>query len=52
MKQLRVSVIIPVFNEQDSITRVLGDLPKHLIHEIIVVDNRLGVTMTKIIKIT
>ena len=39
MKQPRVSVIIPVFNEQDAITRVLADLPKHLIHEIIVVDN-------------
>ncbi len=39
MKRPRISVIIPVFNEQDAITKVLSDLPKHLIHEIIVVDN-------------
>ena len=38
-KTPRVSVIIPVFNEQDAITAVLSDLPKHLITEIIVVDN-------------
>lgn len=35
----RVSVIIPVFNEQDAITRVIGDLPRAMIEEIIVVDN-------------
>jgi glycosyltransferase involved in cell wall biosynthesis len=35
----RVSVVIPVFNEQDAITQVIEDLPKHLLHEIIVVDN-------------
>jgi glycosyltransferase involved in cell wall biosynthesis len=39
MLQPRVSVIIPVFNEQDAITNVLADLPAHLINEIIVVDN-------------
>jgi glycosyltransferase involved in cell wall biosynthesis len=39
MEQPKVSVIIPVFNEQDAITNVISDLPKNLIHEIIVVDN-------------
>lgn len=39
MTRPRVSVVIPVFNEQDAITRVLEDLPSRLIHEIIVVDN-------------
>jgi len=35
----RVSVIIPVFNEQDGIVLVLGDIPKGLVSEVIVVDN-------------
>jgi glycosyltransferase involved in cell wall biosynthesis len=35
----RVSVIIPAFNEQDSIGLVIRDIPKHLANEIIVVDN-------------
>ena len=35
----KVSVIIPAFNEEDSISRVLSALPQNLIHEIIVVDN-------------
>ncbi len=39
MMPSRVSVIIPVFNEQEAITQVLADLPRHLLHEIIVVDN-------------
>ncbi len=35
----KVSVIIPAFNEEESIGRVLLALPQNLIHEIIVVDN-------------
>jgi glycosyltransferase involved in cell wall biosynthesis len=35
----RISVIIPAFNEEQSIGLVLTALPKNLIHEIIVVDN-------------
>jgi glycosyltransferase involved in cell wall biosynthesis len=35
----RVSVIIPALNEQDSIGLVIGDIPKHLVDEIIVADN-------------
>jgi hypothetical protein len=35
----RISVIIPAFNEEDSIGLVLDALPQNLIHEIIVVDN-------------
>ena len=34
-----VDVIIPAFNEEDSIGRVIADIPKTLINEIIVVDN-------------
>ena len=36
---LRISLIIPVFNEQDAIQNVLHDLPRGLLTEIIVVDN-------------
>ncbi len=35
----RVSVIIPVFNEQEGIVSVLRDIPKGLVSEVIVVDN-------------
>ncbi len=35
----RISVIIPVFNEQDAIEKVIGDIPSNLPTEIIVVDN-------------
>lgn len=34
-----VIVIIPAFNEQDSIKNVLADIPKDWVHEIIVVNN-------------
>ena len=36
---LRVSVVIPVLNERDSIGRVIGDLPDDLVDEVVVVDN-------------
>ena len=35
----RISVIIPVFNEQDAIGAVLNDIPSDLVDEILVVDN-------------
>ena len=34
-----ILVIIPAFNEQDSIGQVLGDIPKEVINEIVVVNN-------------
>ena len=36
---LRTSVIIPVFNEEQSIPLVLGGIPPDLVQEIVVVDN-------------
>jgi glycosyltransferase involved in cell wall biosynthesis len=35
----KISVIIPAYNEEESIPRVLSDLPKDRLHQIIVVDN-------------
>lgn len=35
----RTAVVIPVFNEQASIALVLGDIPRELVDEIVVVDN-------------
>ena len=34
-----VAVVIPVFNERDSLPLVVGDIPKDLVSEIVVVDN-------------
>jgi glycosyltransferase involved in cell wall biosynthesis len=34
-----VSVIIPVFNERESLPLVVGDIPRGLVSEIVVVDN-------------
>ncbi|MCG9128238.1 glycosyltransferase family 2 protein [Candidatus Poribacteria bacterium] len=36
---MNVSVIIPVLNEEESIGKVIHDIPKNLVQEIIVVDN-------------
>ncbi len=36
---MKVSVIIPVLNEEQAIAKVIDDIPKTLVHEIIVVDN-------------
>jgi len=36
---LKVSVIIPVLNEEGAIANVINDIPKSLVQEIIVVDN-------------
>lgn len=36
---MKVSVIIPVLNEEDAIAKVINDIPTTLVQEIIVVDN-------------
>jgi len=36
---VRVSVVIPVFNERDSLPLVVGDIPAEVVSEIVVVDN-------------
>src|SRR5215831_13556479 len=36
---MKASVIIPVFNERDSLPLVVGDIPSGLVSEIVVVDN-------------
>ncbi|MGB0178088.1 MAG: glycosyltransferase family 2 protein, partial [Owenweeksia sp.] len=35
----KIDVIIPAFNEQESIMQVLKDIPKEMVQEIIVVNN-------------
>jgi glycosyltransferase involved in cell wall biosynthesis len=35
----RISVIIPVFNEQEAIRNVIADIPSGLVTEVVVVDN-------------
>lgn len=47
-----VKVIIPAFNEQDSIKHVIDDIPKHLVDEIIVVNNNSSDLTEKIAKET
>ena len=39
LKGLRVSVVIPVFNERESLPLVVADIPMALVREIVVVDN-------------
>jgi len=36
----KISVIIPAYNEEESLPHVLNDLPRDQLHQIIVVDNR------------
>lgn len=36
---LIIDVIIPAFNEENSVARVLGDIPRGLVREVIVVNN-------------
>jgi glycosyltransferase involved in cell wall biosynthesis len=36
---MRVAVIIPCRNEAEALPHVLAELPRHLVHEILVVDN-------------
>ena len=35
----KVDVIIPVYNEEESIGLVIGDIPKDIVNEVIVVNN-------------
>ena len=37
---MKVDVIIPAFNEEDSIEKVINEIPKELVREIIVCDNK------------
>ena len=39
MEQLTISVIIPAFNEEQSIGKVVNDIPKDVVQYVIVVDN-------------
>ncbi|SDY88177.1 glycosyltransferase family 2 protein [Hymenobacter psychrophilus] len=39
---MRIDVIIPAFNEEQSIGRVLAEIPAGLVREVIVVDNNSG----------
>jgi glycosyltransferase involved in cell wall biosynthesis len=36
---MKASVVIPVFNERDSLPLVVGDIPRGLVSEVVVVDN-------------
>lgn len=36
---MKICVIIPAFNEENAVGKVLNDIPKHLVHEIVVVNN-------------
>ena len=40
MAEKRIVVVIPAFNEEDSIAQVIGDIPSGLVEEIVVVNNR------------
>jgi glycosyltransferase involved in cell wall biosynthesis len=39
IKKQKIALIIPVFNEEGSIGKVISDIPKHIVNEIVVVDN-------------
>ena len=39
IKKQKIALIIPVFNEEGSIGKVIADIPRHIVDEIIVVDN-------------
>jgi glycosyltransferase involved in cell wall biosynthesis len=36
---MKVSVVIPVFNERDSLPLVVADIPRRIVSEVVVVDN-------------
>ncbi len=36
---MKIAVIIPALNEEETISRVLGDIPRDLVDEVVVVDN-------------
>lgn len=35
----RITIIIPAFNEQNAVGRVIAEIPKRLVHEVVVVNN-------------
>ena len=35
----RVAVLIPAYNEEESVAKVIGDIPEEIADEIIVIDN-------------
>jgi len=39
IKKQKIALIIPVFNEEGSIGRVIEDIPKNIVDEIVIVDN-------------
>ncbi|HRK74947.1 MAG TPA: glycosyltransferase family 2 protein, partial [Rhodothermales bacterium] len=39
MQQAKILVIIPAFNEAESISQVIGDIPAGLVDEVVVVNN-------------
>ncbi len=39
MYKVRIAVIIPALNEEKTLPRVLGDIPRDLVDEVVVVDN-------------
>jgi glycosyltransferase involved in cell wall biosynthesis len=39
LSNMKVTVVIPAYNEQDAISEVVRGLPPDLVHEVIVVDN-------------
>ena len=38
-KDKKITVLIPAFNENGSISKVLSDIPKDIVDEVIVIDN-------------
>ena len=38
-KKQKIVVLIPVYNEEDSIGKVLNDIPEDIVAEVVVVDN-------------
>ena len=39
MSQAIIDVIIPAFNEEEAVGHVVGDIPKELVRNIVVVNN-------------
>ncbi len=37
--ELTIDVIIPAYNEEDAIAKVIGEIPKDIVREIVVVNN-------------
>jgi len=39
VKKQKIAVLIPVFNEEESIAKVLDDIPRSIVNEVVVIDN-------------